>query len=134
MEEKFDIGPFRVEVFLREVAISRSGNKLLLNPASLNVGADLILTAMGIETFSLLPKRIHHSPFVITFGTHKELGLETEDLNSSSIPFSFEEGDTLIQALQAAHAKWIDHSKVDNMRDSRVPRSEGPDSPFEVGR
>lgn len=117
MEEKFFIDPFDIKVFLREVHIGRNGNYLVFSPPSLKVAEELILSAMRIESFSVLPKRLYTEPFFIIFDANKEMDLQKDSENSASIHFTFEEGDTLMQVLQSAYNKWTDVTRAETGRE-----------------
>lgn len=131
MEEHFKVGPFNIEVYLREIKIGRNGSWLTINPGQVPSAIDLVLNAMRIESFPLLPRRLDQSPFIVTFDANRNLGLKTEDLNSPSLPFDFELGDTLILALKSAQEKWIDVTKADGVREMVIPRAELPDPPID---
>jgi len=129
MEEQFVIDPFDIKVFLRDVSIGRNGDYLKFSPPSLKVAEELVLSAMRIETFPVLPKRLHIQPFSIAFDVNKEMDLQRDDENSETIHFTFDEGDSLIKALQAAYAKWTDVTRSESGRELAPADRSGPSVP-----
>lgn len=129
MEDSFKIGPFTVNVRLREISLTRDNGVVAFQPSVNNHAADLILDAMRIETYKRLPARLVRNPFVLYF-REKNLELRLEEQNTEGIKFTFEEGDSLIYSIKAAFDKWIDISKANPSALSPAAKEMG-DMPFD---
>ena len=104
------------------------GDKLELSPAEVIKATHLVGIALGMESMPALPSHITNSPFVIRFFPEEVMRLERED-GPGSLPFSWDEGDSLIVALQQSQDIAVDERKL-----IKSPRGHGavnyPESPL----
>lgn len=116
MEEMLYIGPFTIKVLLRSIVISKDNNSLTLEPPQLLTARDLILSVMRIESFTALPSQMGTAPFCVTFDENREISLTLNGVYENHIHFTFDDGDELITALQAAYQKWTDVTRAESGR------------------
>lgn len=127
MEPTLEKGRFESTILLREIRIGRKNfsDKLVLEPSQLNTAKELILSAMKIENFDLLPKRLYSDPFSIVFDSNREMDLILPGRNREVIHFEFDDGDDLIDLFELSFSKWRDLGQMERSRTEDFPSSEG---------
>lgn len=127
MEATIEKGPFESTVLLREIRLNRKNfsEKLVVDPSQVPLAQELVLTAMRVENFSPLPKRLHNNSFTIIFDTNREMDLVLSNSGNISIHFDFSEGDDLMDLLDCSYQKWRDIGQMERGRTEDFPTSPG---------
>src|SRR3990167_847790 len=127
------IGPFTVRTALRDYKIERAPRTLVVSPPGAEDAISLVVDAMKIESFPLLPMQLDRGGFILRFSPDRSMVLSEKDRTESGVPFSFDEGDSLIYCLRSGLDLWISEDKA--LRGSHfIPASSTADIPFDTGQ
>ncbi len=128
------IGPFTVRTGIREYFIHRNERSLTVHPGTAEDAVGVVLDAMKIESFPVLPASLERGAYIVRFSPVRTMVLSQRNDLSSGVGCTFEEGDSLIYCLKSGLDLWISEDKALRGGGAQaVPVSSLPDVPFDTG-
>jgi len=109
--QEVKVGPFKVDVNLQGITLSRENGSVKFSPSDGNNAVEIVMVALGLETMKILPERISNSPMQVRF-TPERIAYLLNKNESGEVAFKFDEGDDLIEAIKAGVDKTRDQNTL----------------------
>ena len=133
MDKDLVQGPFVAQVSIRDgIRLQREKGWIAFSAAEADRLVQLVLSAMGVESYPVLPSRLQTAPFECQFKASRwmELHRVGEHPDNVGVSFGFDEGDTVITIVRQAAAKFIDRTTIKGRSKAFHP-SPMPDPPYD---
>jgi len=128
--DKFEFGPFTVEVEMSNLVVRRGESRLQFLPGEAGTAANILSMARQMQSMKALPDKIANKPWEVRFGSDGVLEWCRQG-SKSGLKFGFDEADELVKAVNTALDKYVDAIRIRGGPAAGVAAFQTPDPPID---